>query len=390
MSVNTMNFEQASTVLNAIRKQVTGQDPIAIENASDFVSVATTLLNVGYDPVLNAITQMVSRTIFSIRPYNRKFGGLKIDSEQWGSIVRKLSIADKDWENDVRFELVDGQSVDCYKVNKPEILQTNFYGQNVFQKSITIFRDQLDNAFRSPDEFGRFMAMVTQNVSDMIEQAHEGIARMTLANFIGGKITADNGICHALTEYNTEIGAVTPLTDQTVFDPANFPNFVKWLYARITTLSGLMTERSLEYQINVTGKEINRHTPYDMQKIYIYTPYLNEMKARVLADTFNDSFLSLTDVEGVNYWQSIETPDQIKVKPSYMDTDGSIITGSDTTVDKLIGVLFDRDAVGFTTVHNWTATTPFNAAGGYWNNFYHFTERWYNDFTEKGIIITLD
>lgn len=390
MSVNTMNFEQASAVLNEIRKQVTGESPIAIENASDFVSVATTLLNVGYDPVLNAITQMISRTIFSIRPYNRKFGGLKVDSEQWGSIVRKLSIADKDWENDVRFELVDGQSVDMYQVNKPEILQTNFYGQNVFQKSVTIFRDQLDNAFRSPDEFGRFISMVTQNISDMIEQAHEGIARMTLANFIGGKVAADNGIVHALTEYNTEIGAVTPLTDQTVFDPANFPNFVKWLYARITTLSGLMTERSQEFQINVTGKEINRHTPYDMQKIYIYTPYLNEMKARVLADTFNDSFLSLTDVEGVNYWQSIETPNEIKVKPSYMDTDGSIITGADTTVSNLIGVIFDRDAVGYTTVHNWTATTPFNASGGYWNNYYHFTERWYNDFTEKGIIIQLD
>ena len=386
--VNTMSFEDASAILNNIRRQVTGETPIAIEDATQFVSVATTLLQAGYDPVLNAITQMVSRTIFSIRPYNRKFGGIKVDSEQWGAIVRKLSIADKDWDQDVRFELVDGQAVDMYKVNKPNILQTNFYGQNVFEKSYTIFRDQLDNAFSGVSEFGRFMSMVVQNVSDMIEQAHEAIARMTIANFIGGKIAASNGVIHALTEYNTATGK--SLTDVTVYDPANFNDFCKWLYARVATLTALMTERSQEFQINVTGKEINRHTPYEFQKVYMYNPFLNEMNARVLADTFHADFVEYADVEGVNYWQSIETPNQIKIKPNYMDATGSIVEGDETTVDKLIGVIFDRDAVGYTTIHNWSATTPFNAKGGYWNTFHHFTERWYNDFTEKGLVLLLD
>lgn len=386
--VNTMSFEDASAILNNIRKQVTGETPIAIEDATQFVSVATTLLQAGYDPVLNAITQMVSRTIFSIRPYNRKFGGIKVDSEQWGAIVRKLSIADKDWDQDVRFELVDGQAVDMYKVNKPNILQTNFYGQNVFEKSYTIFRDQLDNAFSGVSEFGRFMSMVVQNVSDMIEQAHEAIARMTIANFIGGKIAASNGVIHALTEYNTATGK--SLTDVTVYDPANFNDFCKWLYARVATLTALMTERSQEFQINVTGKEINRHTPYEFQKVYMYNPFLNEMNARVLADTFHADFVEYADVEGVNYWQSIETPNQIKIKPNYMDATGSIVEGDETTVDKLIGVIFDRDAIGYTTIHNWSATTPFNAKGGYWNTFHHFTERWYNDFTEKGLVLLLD
>jgi len=386
--VNTMSFEDASAILNNIRKQVTGETPIAIEDATQFVSVATTLLQAGYDPVLNAITQMVSRTIFSIRPYNRKFGGIKVDSEQWGAIVRKLSIADKDWDQDVRFELVDGQAVDMYKVNKPNILQTNFYGQNVFEKSYTIFRDQLDNAFSGVSEFGRFMSMVVQNVSDMIEQAHEAIARMTIANFIGGKIAASNGVIHALTEYNAATGK--SLTATTVYDPANFNDFCKWLYARVATLTALMTERSQEFQINVTGKAINRHTPYEFQKVYMYNPFLNEMNARVLADTFHADFVEYADVEGVNYWQSIETPNQIKIKPNYMDATGSIVEGAETTVDKLIGVIFDRDAVGYTTIHNWSATTPFNAKGGYWNTFHHFTERWYNDFTEKGLVLLLD
>ena len=390
MSVNTMSFEDASAILNNIRKQVTGETSIAPVTTADFVSVATTLLQAGYDPVLSAITQMVSRTIFSIRPYNRKFGGLKMDEEQWGAIVRKLSIADKDFDNDVRFQLVDGQSIDHYEVNKPNILQTNFYGQNVFEKNYTVFKDQLDNAFSGPAEFGRFMSMVVQNISDMIEQAHESIARMTIGNFVGGKVVASNGVVHLLTEYNAETGITPPLTSTTVYDPANFGDFMKWMFARIATLTALMTERSQEFQINVTGKEISRHTPFDMQKVYIYAPLMNEMKSRVLSGTFHPDFIDYADVEAVNYWQSIETPMELEVTPSYMLTDGTITTAASQTITDLVGVIFDRDALGYTTVNNWSATTPLNAKGGYWNTFHHFTERWYNDFTEKGIVLLLD
>ena len=386
--VNTMSFEDASGILNNIRKQVTGAEPIAIEDATQFISVATTLLQAGYDPVLNAITQMVTKTIFSIRPYNRKFGGIKMDSEQWGSIVRKLSIADKDFEQDVRFDLEDGVAVDMFKVNKPNILQTNFYGQNVFEKSYTIFRDQLDNAFSGVAEFGRFMSMVVQNVSDMIEQAHEGIARFTIANFVGGKVASSNSVVHLLTEYNDATGL--SLDSTTVYAPENFGDFIKWMYARVATLTDFMTERSIKFQMNITDKEIVRHTPYEMQKVYLYSPLLNEMDARVLADTFNADFIKYSDIEAVNYWQSIDTPDQMKVKPSYTGADGLIVEGEEMTIENLVGVIFDRDALGYTTIHNWSATTPFNAKGGYWNTFHHFTERWYNDFTEKGIVLMLD
>lgn len=386
--VNTMTFEDASSILNNIRKQVTGEEPIAIEDATQFISVATTLLQAGYDPVLNAITQMVTKTIFSIRPYNRKFGGIKMDSEQWGAIVRKLSIADKDWEQDVRFDLEDGVAVDMFKVNKPNMLQTNFYGQNVFEKSYTIFRDQLDNAFSGVAEFGRFMSMVVQNVSDMIEQAHEGIARFTIANFVGGKVASNNSVVHLLTEYNEATGL--SLDSTTVYAPENFGDFIKWMYARVATLTDFMTERSVKFQMNITGKEINRHTPYEMQKVYLYSPLLNEMDARVLADTFHADFIKYSDIDAVNYWQSIDTPDQMKVKPSYTGADGLIVDGEEMTIENLVGVIFDRDALGYTTIHNWSATTPFNAKGGYWNTFHHFTERWYNDFTEKGIVLMLD
>lgn len=388
MGVNSMDFQQASTLLNNIRKQVTGETAIAPTNVQDFISVAQTTLRQGYDPVLQAISQVISQTIFSIRPYTRRFSGIQADAQRWGSITRKLSIADKDFDEDKRFELVDGQSIDMYKVNKPEILQTNFYGQNVFSKEYTIFRDQLDNAFKGPDEFGRFMSMVTTNQSDMIEQAHESMARMTIANFVGGKVSANLDVIHLLTEYNTVTGE--SYTATTIMNPDNFPGFIKWMYARIATLTGLMTERSAKYQVQVTGKPVMRHTPYQRQKVYMLASILNEMNARVLADAYHDDFLRLADVEAVNYWQSINTPDQVKVTPVMMKADGTLEEATAQTINKLVGVIFDEDALGYTTVHNWSATTPFNVKGGYWNTNHVFTERYWNDFTEKGIVLLLD
>lgn len=388
MSVNTMSFEDASAILNNIRQQVTGESSLAPVNTADFVAVGTTLLQSGYDPVLNAITQMVTKTIFSIRPYSRKFGGIKVDSEMWGSIVRKLAVADKAWDPNEEFDLVDGQSIDHYKVSKPEVLELKFYGAEDFSKHYTIFKDQLNNAFSGPAEFGRFMSMVVQNVSDMIEQNFESIARMVIANYVGGKKVANNGVIHLLTEYNSETGQ--SLTSTTVFAPANFGDFMKWVYARIDTLTSLMTERSNKFQIQVTGKEITRHTPYEYQKVYLYAKLMNDMKARVLSSTFNYGFIEYADVEEVNYWQSIDTPMAIDVTPNYLDTDGSIKTGAEQNITNLVGVIFDREALGYTVMNEWSATTPLNASGGYWNTFYHFLMKWWVDYSEKGIILLLD
>lgn len=388
MSVNQMNFEQSAALLNDVHEQVTGKKQIAPTTSSDFVSVATTLLQAGYDPIINAITQVIGRTIFSNRAYRGKLSGIEVDNQRFGSVTRKLSVVDKDFENSAEFSLVDGQSIDMYKVNKPEILQTNFYGSNIFQKSITIFRDQLNNAMRNAEEWGAFLSMVAQNTSDMIEQNNETMKRMTLANFIGGKMASNNGVIHLLTEYNTATG--NSFTKEDIHKPENYPAFIKWVYGRIEQLSNMMTERSQKFQINVTGKEINRHTPRGDQRVYLNSQALSEITARVLADTYHDNFLTFAETEGVNYWQAIDNPFSLSVTPSVMDATGSIVTANAVTTNNLFGVIFDRDALGLSIFNEISATTPYNARGSYWNQWYTWTVRWYNDFTEKGIVLLLD
>lgn len=390
MAVNDLTFNQVSTLLNSVVQQATGKAALTPTNTVEFVSVAQTALKTGYDPVLSAISQVMTKTLFSIRPYSRKFAGMQVSNQRFGNITRKLNIADKDFQDDSRNTLQADTSVDMYKVNKPNILQTNFYGANTFEKQITVFRDQLDSAFSSPEEFGRFMSMNMQNASDLIEQGHEGLARATLANFIGGKIVGDTGsVVHLLTEYNTLTGLT--LTASTVYQPVNYKPFMQWVYSRVAAISSLLTERTLKYHINVTDKEVSRHTPMANQKVYMYAPARYQTEAMVLADTFHDNFLKMADNETVNFWQSIESPDEIDVVPVYLLPTGLLKTDA-VAVNQanVFGVIFDEEALGYTVVNQWSAPTPFNAKGGYSNIFWHFTDRYWNDFTENGVILLLD
>lgn len=390
MAVNELTFNQLSKVLNAIVSQATGNSAITPTTTGEFVTVAQTGLKAGYDPVLGAISQVLSNTIFSTRPYSAKFKGLEVSNRRYGAITRKLNTVDKNWENDARMTLTDGQSVDQYTVNKPEIIQTNFYGANVYEKSLTIFRDQLDNAFRGPDEFGEFLAMITQNANDMIIQAHENTARATIANLMGGVIDyADVRTVKLLTEYNNAAG--TTLTAETVFAPENFAPFIRWAYARIMSVSDALTERSSVYHTNLTGKPINRHTPKEYQNLYLYAPYLRQVDAQVKTVNFNNMFMELGNYEAVNFWQAIETPGEINVKATRLNpTDGTLTQGEAAVVtDNIFGVLFDREAAGFSVFNQWSASSPFNAKGGYSNMFWHFTERYWNDFTENAVIFLL-
>lgn len=402
-TVNDMVVHQASTVLNSLVKQATGQAVIAASTPGEFVSVAQTALKTGYEPILNAMSQMWGRTIFSIRPYTRKFKGMEMSLDRWGNACRKISVAEQPVKDDERFTYPagydatqtpangNGKSVDMFKLNKPEILQTNFYGQSVYENIYTIFRDNLDVAFTGPDEFMRFNSMVAQNRSDKLEQYRETIARGLLVNYIASILEEgqNDRVIHLLTEYNTLTGQ--ELTAQSVYQPTNFQSFMEFVYSRIANISRMMTERSEMFQTVINGKHVMRHTPPNRQKVYLYSKALDMFDAMVKANTFHDNYLKYTDYEGVNFWQSIETPDSISATAIYTKTDGTVATGAANKEQAgIFGVIFDEDALGYAQVNAWNSLTPFNPVGGYWNDVDHANFRTLMDMTEKGVLLLLD
>lgn len=403
MAINDLSFNQLSTVLTAITNQATGVNNITPLDTSSFVSVAQTALKTGYDPLTTAISQVLSKTIFSVRPYTRKFKGLNVSNQRYGNHVRKLLTIDKPFEDDDRLKLVDGESIDQYKVNKPKVLQTNFYGANVYQKSVTIYKDQLDCAFSSPDEFASFISMVMQNSSDMIEQAHEETARATIANLIGGVYAAEvldtsdgllaraNGgrrAINLLKLFNESTGLDLKVVD--VFKTENFESFVKFAFSTVNTIADLMTDRNSLFCSQLTNYTVLRHTPKDRMKFYLYTDLVNKINSEVYSTVFNPDFLKVVDFEKVNYWQAALSPSSINVKRNMLKKDGTLSEGVQSKIDNVFGVLFDEDAAGYTTVNEWAQPSPFNARGGYYNQFWHFTDRYWNDFTENAVIFFIE
>lgn len=387
---NYPDINDISTVLNAVCAQATGADPATLAT-SDFTSVANTTLKAGYDKVSNAISTVLSKTIFSYRPYSRHFGGLEADAIKYGNHVRKLQTVDREFEQDDWLPLTDGQSVDQYEIKKPVVVQTNFYDQYTYADHITRYRRQLDTAFQNAGEFAQFNEMIMQNITDRFEQAAESLARGALLNYIGAVAYADPGrIIHLVTEYKAYAGITD--NDWNVYDPDNYIPFVKWMCGRIKTLCGYLTERTKLYHTNLTGKTIMRHTPYNRQKIYLLSSVQNNISSSVLSDIYNDELLKMADHELVNFWQTPASPATINVTPKYMTAAGEEATAPSAVNlgDVIIGVIFDDDAVGYTVIDEYMQATPMNARGEYFNIYFKRNYRYWNDLTENGLVLAMD
>ena len=401
--MNQMVFNQAATLLNGLVAQMTGQANLTpITTMSQFISVAETLLQTGRDPVINALSQVWSRTIFAVREYNAKDGGLRMSLDRYGNAIRKLSpvampmVDDDGYTYPAAYDSTQldpfgtGLSVDPWAIRKQKTVQTNFYGSNVYANHFTTFKDQFDVAFSDAEEFVRYNAMnMTERRNDK-ESFEESIAKGLQANFIAALIDEANTdrVVHLLTEYNTLTGQT--LTAQTVMQGANFEAFIRWMYSRIRTIVRRMGVRSEMYQTVLTGNTILRHTTPDNMRIALSTPIMEMINSMVLSNLYHDDYMRLPAYDSVEYWQSIETPDSVSCTPAYTDASGNQKTGSAVAQASVVGVIHDRDAIGYAITREDTNTTPLNPRGRYWNTFVSATFKTITDVTEKGVVLLLD
>lgn len=394
MAANVLTYNAIGTILNQIVTQATGKAVITPTNTSEFTAVAQTGLLAGYDNLMGAISQVLSKTIISTRPYSRHFQGLEADTIRYGNHVRKINYIDRDWEDGSRLPLTTGVTVDDQAPTLDEVLQTNFYGQNDYEIPWTLFSNQIDVAFQNADELGTFITGKLQNISDMTEQKHESMARMILANLIAGLLSINNPyqVYHMVSDYNTYSGysPAKTLTDIRG-DAAEYAKFTKWMYGRVAQISAMLTERAVIYHQNVTGKEISRHTPYEKQNLYLLSSERFQMEASVLADVYHDNYLRMADTAILNFWQSISSPDTIDITPTYMLSDGSLDTpNSPVNQANVFGVITDVEAAGYTIVNQRTTSARFNGKGEFQNFWLKFTDRYWNDFTENAAVLLLD
>lgn len=403
MPVNTLNVNQAATILAAALSQAQAGAAVATPlSTADFVTVQQTVNHIGYDQLNTALSQVLSRTIFSARPYNRKLRILEADSERWGAITRKVNYVDEALEADPAYTLTNGASIDMQEVKKPHVIESKFYGFNTFDYHQSIYKQQLQPALRGPEEWAGFLGGLMQHIQNLLEKTHEESARMCVANMIGA--TAQNGATSSnvqlVTEFNAWIGAsYTTFLD--VVQGGDFDIFVKFAFARIQTISKRMQERQTDlYHIPLPDPaqnplspplvKIPRATDVRDQRLIVFSPAMDQINTGILSNLYNTEYMRLLPYEEVSFWQNIQRPSEIDVTPSYMDATGTAEPSpTPQLVSDVFAVLYDKDAMGYTTFGESYEVAPYNVRGKYWNHFWSFQDRYWNDQSENVVVFTL-
>ena len=316
------------------------------------------------------------------------------NNERWGAITREIislpmdAEASQDWNTNLNEnQLDDGQSVDMYKINKPKVVELKFYGSSVLQSHITRFRDQLALAFSNEAEFLRFVSSYMTAYYNDIESRNEAKRRLTVLNFMAGLSSLGANVVDLVIEYNTAYG--TQLTRKQLLSPEYHRDFMAFVVARIKKDSKKMQDRTAKYHMNLTGKDILRFTRPENQKLLMYTDFWIDSETQVFPTVFNDEQLKIADKELVNGWQEFDSP-AINITPNIIDANGvSKKAEKEVSIPYALGLLYDRRAMGVNNQWMYSAATPFNAAGGYYNIYDHYRFNAWNNFTHNAILYVL-
>jgi hypothetical protein len=179
-----------------------------------------------------------------------------------------------------------------------------------------------------------------------------------------------------LTEYNAGPNAGgTPLVANLALVDTDFLKFAAF---RIMQTSDRLQEISTLF--NLGGKE--RFTPKDMQKVILHTDLRSAADAYLQSVTFHNEFVRLPEGETTAFWQGSGTA----FDPA--DTTAIDVTtteGNAVQASGILGVIFDRDAMGINCMERWVRTQP-NAKADFTNYFYKMKAQYFNDFNENMVV----
>ena len=391
-------YTNVYNIINAMYNQATGKNDLTAVDTSSFVSVANTILATGYDNFMNAMSTVLTRSIFAFRPYNEKFRIIEADSQRFGNHIRKISPLDDEAKEEVAYSLTDGYGVDQWIVNKPKAVQFNYYDKKIWSRWISLPITQIDGAVSSESEFARFVSMVMGNLTNQIAQDREDAKRLTFNNYMMGvyqdnEYSPNGRVINLLAEYNTETG--NTYTTSTIYDEDNFTPFIRWCSARILNVSDHLTERGYRYHKNITGVNIPRHTPKEYQKFVLMSDFYRKIESTTLATTFHENLVKgFGGFEPINYLQSSKDGERDSISMSKyvsLADNGQVFTSETGTysITGFVGAIFDRDAMLVTTVDEQIRSTGVNARGLYENLWYHYAFRYCNDFTENCVMFII-
>lgn len=390
-----LTAKQIYAIVNDVAQQAMGSKVMSVVDNSGLVALGNTVLgsNETVNNFINALTDRIGRTIVSFRAYHSHFPDFERDSIEWGNIIQKLKIGMPDAEEDQSYNLVDGATVDQYKINKAKVNQLLFTTETPWQTHITVHLDALEKAFVDSNAMGAFISGMFGEVQNRIELAMENLSMDCVNNYIAeidGRVTEKSSrVIKLLTMYKDTTGVDHTTSPLSALGDEEFLKFTVRTINRISTNMEYMTSGIYNTPSNVGDESdtnlgiYSRHTPKSEQRMMLYIDLVNALKTNINSKAFNMEQVAIDiPFKTVPFWQSMDTPSDISIKLAS--------TGETITKSLIMGVLYDREAMGTYKKQYNSLTSPINAAGRYYNVFYHMRTLFFNDLTENGVIFILE
>lgn len=397
-----MEVKQIYTLINSVSGEVLGKTDIVTEDLTGIVDLGKEVCNQNaVDNYVKSLVNHIGKVIFVNRPYAGKVPSVLMDAWEFGSVLEKISADVPEAEENDTLNLTDGASYDQDVFHKPTVTAKFFNSKVTFEVPVSITERQVKESFSNAAQLNGFISMIYAAVEKSMTIKADALIMRTINNMIAETVLADAQAFGAtaagdmagadlssastarcvnlLKLYNDKTGASTKLTAaKAITDPdfIRFASYVMGTYAdRLQSISTVF---------NVGGKE--RFTPKDMLHVVLLSDFAKAAQTYLYSDTFNRGDVLLPQAETVPFWQgsgqNYEFADtgNINIKES---------GGKAVEISGVLGVMFDRDALGVCNLDR-RVTTNYNAKAEFFNNYYKFDAGYFNDTNENFVVFFIE
>lgn len=397
-----MEVKQIYTLINRISGEVLGRTDIVTEDLTGIVDLGTEVFNQNaVDNYVKSLVNHIGKVIFVNRPYAGKVPSVLMDAWEFGSVLEKISADVPEAEENDTWKLTDGKSYDQDVFHKPAVTAKFFNSKVTFEVPVSITERQVKESFSNAAQLNGFISMIYAAVEKSMTIKADALIMRTINNMIAETVLADAQAFGAtaagdmtgadlssastarcvnlLKLYNDKTGAETPLTAaKAITDPdfIRFASYVMGTYAdRLQSISTVF---------NVGKKE--RFTPKDMLHVVLLSDFAKAAQTYLYSDTFNRGDVLLPQAETVPFWQGsgknyeFASTGNINIKES---------GGKAVEISGVLGVMFDRDALGVCNLDR-RVTTNYNAKAEFFNNYYKFDAGYFNDTNENFVVFFIE
>ena len=378
-----MEVKQIYELVNAATGETLGKTDLLAEDLSNLVDVGTEVFNQNsMDKYVRSLVDHIGKVVFVNRPYTGVAPSVLRDGWEYGAVLEKITAQLPLATENESWELEDGTSYDPNIFYKPQVSAKFFNKRTTWEIPLSFTEMQARGSFSNASQMNGFLSMLytavenskTIKTSDMIQRTINNMISETVKDAGSGGVSPR--CVNLLPDYNTKFGQ--SLTFEQAITDAGFiryASFVMSLYQdRLKKMSTLF---------NIGGQP--RFTPKDRLHIVLLSEFAKAAGVYLQSDVFHDSLVKLPDAETVPYWQGSGTgADAYKpAKTSSIVVDDG--KGGSDTYTGILGIMFDREALGVCNEHQ-RVTTNYNPKAEFFTNWYKVDTGYFNDLNENFVV----